>query len=941
MRVFDKRWVDGKETRVLNEKQTAIAQQKQEAIGEAFKDWIFKDPERRETLCRKYNDKFNNIRPREYDGSHINFVGMNPEISLRPHQRNAVAHILYGKNTLLAHCVGAGKTYEMVAAAMESKRLGLCQKSLFVVPNHLTEQWGGDFLRLYPGAKVLVATKKDFEPKRRRKFCARIATGDYDAVIIGHSQFEKIPLSPERQKVVIQDQIDEIIEAIREAKEDDGDRFTIKQMEKTKKNLEAKLKRLTESKKKDNVVTFEELGVDRLFVDEAHAFKNLFLHTKMSRVAGIAQTDAQKSSDMFGKCRYMDEITGGRGITFATGTPISNSMVELYTMMRYLQFDTLVKNGHRHFDNWAADFGEKVTAMELKPEGTGFRSKTRFAKFYNLPELMSIWKEAADIQTADMLNLPTPEAEYITVTTEPSTFQQEMVAELGERAEAVRNREVEPSVDNMLRITSDGRKLALDQRLQNPLLPDDSNSKVNACVRNIVKEWRDSTDIRGTQLVFCDLSTPKGDGKFNVYDDIKAKLIAQGIPQEEIAFIHDANTEAQKAELFAKVRRGQVRVLIGSTQKMGAGTNVQDRIVASHDLDCPWRPADLEQRAGRSLRQGNMNKKVRMYKYVTKGTFDAYNWGLVENKQKFIGQVMTSKSPARSAEDVDATALSYAEVKALATGDDRIREKMDLDVQVAKLKMLKANHAAMQYEMQDKALKYYPQQMAETKLFIEALGKDLPIVQAHPVKDDAFTMTVMGQVFTERKAAGEAILKACMLMDNPEKVVDLGEYRGFPMQLHCDGFKFKVTMKQHLTYTAELSDDPVGNVARINNALEGMAENLKRNETRLARLESELKNAQEEAERPFPKEEELRQKSARLTQLNRELEKPSNKGVNQHQNSDGRPNLEDGGAPARENPVSLPTQGNKPSIRDAIRAFTPPAPVSPSVEKGQRGEAAL
>ena len=941
VRVFDKRWVDGKETRVLNEKQTAIAQQKQEAIGEAFKDWIFKDPERRETLCRKYNDKFNNIRPREYDGSHINFVGMNPEISLRPHQRNAVAHILYGKNTLLAHCVGAGKTYEMVAAAMESKRLGLCQKSLFVVPNHLTEQWGGDFLRLYPGAKVLVATKKDFEPKRRRKFCARIATGDYDAVIIGHSQFEKIPLSPERQKVVIQDQIDEIIEAIREAKEDDGDRFTIKQMEKTKKNLEAKLKRLTESKKKDNVVTFEELGVDRLFVDEAHAFKNLFLHTKMSRVAGIAQTDAQKSSDMFGKCRYMDEITGGRGITFATGTPISNSMVELYTMMRYLQFDTLVKNGHRHFDNWAADFGEKVTAMELKPEGTGFRSKTRFAKFYNLPELMSIWKEAADIQTADMLNLPTPEAEYITVTTEPSTFQQEMVAELGERAEAVRNREVEPSVDNMLRITSDGRKLALDQRLQNPLLPDDSNSKVNACVRNIVKEWRDSTDIRGTQLVFCDLSTPKGDGKFNVYDDIKAKLIAQGIPQEEIAFIHDANTEAQKAELFAKVRRGQVRVLIGSTQKMGAGTNVQDRIVASHDLDCPWRPADLEQRAGRSLRQGNMNKKVRMYKYVTKGTFDAYNWGLVENKQKFIGQVMTSKSPARSAEDVDATALSYAEVKALATGDDRIREKMDLDVQVAKLKMLKANHAAMQYEMQDKALKYYPQQMAETKLFIEALGKDLPIVQAHPVKDDAFTMTVMGQVFTERKAAGEAILKACMLMDNPEKVVDLGEYRGFPMQLHCDGFKFKVTMKQHLTYTAELSDDPVGNVARINNALEGMAENLKRNETRLARLESELKNAQEEAERPFPKEEELRQKSARLTQLNRELEKPSNKGVNQHQNSDGRPNLEDGGAPARENPVSLPTQGNKPSIRDAIRAFTPPAPVSPSVEKGQRGEAAL
>ena len=940
VRVFDKKWVDGQEVRVLNEKETAIAQQRQEAIGEAFKDWIFKDPERREALCRKYNDKFNNIRPREYDGSHINFVGMNPEISLRTHQRNAVAHILYGKNTLLAHCVGAGKTYEMVAAAMESKRLGLCQKSLFVVPNHLTEQWGGDFLRLYPGAKVLVATKKDFEPKRRRKFCARIATGDYDAVIIGHSQFEKIPLSPERQKAVIEDQIDEIIEAIREAKEEDGDRFTVKQLEKTKKNLEAKLKRLTESKKKDNVVTFEELGVDRLFVDEAHSFKNLFLHTKMSRVAGIAQTDAQKSSDMFGKCRYMDEITGGRGITFATGTPISNSMVELYTMMRYLQFDTLVKNGHRHFDNWAADFGEKVTAMELKPEGTGFRSKTRFAKFYNLPELISIWKEAADIQTADMLNLPVPEAEYITVTTEPSAFQQEMVAELGERAESVRNRLVDPSVDNMLRITSDGRKLALDQRLQNPLLPDDPNSKVNACVKNIIKEWRDSADIRGTQLVFCDLSTPKGDGKFNVYDDIKTKLIAQGIPQEEIAFIHDANTEAQKAELFAKVRRGQVRVLIGSTQKMGAGTNVQDRIVASHDLDCPWRPADLEQRAGRSLRQGNMNKKVRMYKYVTKGTFDAYNWGLVENKQKFIGQVMTSKSPARSAEDVDATALSYAEVKALATGDDRIREKMDLDVQVAKLKMLKANHTAMQYEMQDKALKYYPQKMAETRLFIEALGKDLPIVQAHPVKEDAFTMTVMGQVFTERKAAGEAIIKACMLMSDPEKPFDLGDYRGFPMQLHCDGSKFKVTMKQHLTYTAELSDDPVGNVARINNALETMAENLKRNETRLVRLEAELKNAQEEAERPFPKEDELRQKSARLNQLNRELEKPSNKGAGQHQNGDDRPGAEVGEAPVREPQALAVMDGGKPSIRQALRDFNTPAPVHSGMEQGQRREAA-
>ena len=956
-RVFDTKWVDGKETRVLNEKQTMIAQQKQEAICEAFKEWIFKDPERREALCRKYNTTFNNIRPREYDGSHIRFAGMNPEISLRPHQKNAVAHILYGKNTLLAHCVGAGKTFEMVAAAMESKRLGLCRKSLFVVPNHLTEQWGGDFLRLYPGAKVLVATKKDFEPARRKKFCARIATGDYDAVIIGHSQFEKIPLSPERQKAVIEDQIDEIVTAIQEAKEEDGDKFTVKQMEKTKKKLEAKLERLSAKEKKDNVVTFEELGVDRLFVDEAHSFKNLFLHTKMSRVAGIAQTDAQKSSDMYGKCRYMDELTGGRGITFATGTPVSNSMVELYTMMRYLQFDTLEKNGHRHFDSWAADFGEKVTAMELKPEGTGFRSKTRFAKFYNLPELISIWKEAADIQTADMLKLPVPEAEYITVTTEPSAFQQEMVAELGDRAETVRNRLVEPYEDNMLKITSDGRKLALDQRLQNPLLPDDPDSKVNTCIKNIFQEWQDSTDIRGTQLIFCDLSTPgkarpiemvpTGDDSFamaafqNVYEDIRQKLVNLGIPPAEIAFIHDANTEAQKAELFAKVRRGQVRVLLGSTQKMGAGTNVQDRIVASHDLDCPWRPADLEQRAGRSLRQGNMNKKVRMYKYVTKGTFDAYNWGLVESKQKFIGQIMTGKSPARSVEDVDATALSYAEVKALATGDDRIREKMELDVQVTKLKMLKANHTTQQYDMQDKALKYYPQKIAETKLFIEALGKDLPIVEAHPVKDDAFTMTVMGQTFTERKDAGEAIIKACMLMSDPEKPMDIGEYRGFPMQLHCDGSKFRITMKQNLTYTAELADDAVGNVARINNALEGMADKIKAHEARLVTLEKELANAQEESERPFPKEDELREKSARLTQLNRELEKPKVKIVEQSQEDADEQNLEGDEAPAPEPPKLSVIGGDKPSIRAAIRSYTPPAPASPSMEKSQRREATL
>ena len=941
VRVFDTKWVDGKETRVLNEKQTVIAQQKQEAICEAFKDWIFKEPERRETLCKKYNEMFNNIRPREYDGSHIRFSGMTPEINLRPHQKNAVAHILYGKNTLLAHCVGAGKTFEMIAAAMESKRLGLCQKSLFVVPNHLTEQWGGDFLRLYPGAKVLVATKKDFEPARRKRFCARIATGDYDAVIIGHSQFEKIPLSPERQRAVIVDQINEIIDAIADAKENNGERYTIKQMEKTKKNLETKLEKLAAQNKKDGVVTFEELGVDRLFVDEAHGFKNLFLHTKMRNVAGIAQTDAQKSSDMFGKCRYMDEITGGRGVTFATGTPVSNSMVELYTMMRYLQFSTLEENGHRHFDSWAADFGEKVTAMELKPEGTGFRSKTRFAKFYNLPELISIWKEAADIQTADMLKLPVPESEYITVTTEPSEFQQKMVAELGERAEAVRDHQVDPTVDNMLRITSDGRKLALDQRLQNPLLPDDPDSKVNACVKNVFQVWQESAEIHGTQLLFCDLSTPKGDGSFNVYDDIKTKLTARGVPAEEIAFIHDANTEAQKAELFSKVRKGQVRILIGSTQKMGAGTNVQDRIVASHDLDCPWRPADLEQRAGRSLRQGNMNQTVKMFRYVTKETFDAYNWGLVESKQKFIGQIMTGKSPARSIEDVDATALSYAEVKALATGDDRIREKMDLDVQVSKLKMLKANHTAQQYEMQDKALKYYPRKIAETKLFIEALNKDLPVAQAHPVKDDAFSMTVMDRTYTERKEAGEAIIKACMLMSDPEKPMDIGEYRGFPMQIHCDGSKFRVSMKRNLTYTAELGDDAVGNVTRINNALEGMEDKIKAHEARLVTLEGELENARDEAERPFPKEDELRQKSARLAQLNRELEKPKSQAVKQSQEDTPERDSEGGEAPARGTSEPSTPRGDKPSIRATLRSYEPPAPVSAGPEKRNFREAAL
>lgn len=922
VRIFDTVHDSEGEHRVFNAKETAIAQQKQEAIGEEFKSWIFKDPERREALTKKYNELFNATRPREYDGSHIRFSGMNPEIALRPHQENAVAHIMYGHNTLLAHCVGAGKTYEMIAAAMESKRLGLCQKSLFVVPNHLTEQWGGDFLRLYPGANVLVATKKDFEPARRKKFCARIATGDYDAVVIGHTQFEKIPLSPQRQEAIIRDQIAEVVDAIQDAKDNDGERYTIKQMEKTKKNLEAKLKKLSADGKKDSVVTFEELGVDRLFVDEAHGFKNLFLHTKMRNVAGISQTEAQKSTDMFGKCRYMDELTGGRGITFATGTPVSNSMVELYTMMRYLQYDTLQKNGHGHFDNWAADFGEKVTAIELSPEGTGFRSKTRFARFFNLPELMSIWKESADIQTADMLKLPVPEAEYITVTTEPSEHQQAMVAELADRADAVRKGDVEPNIDNMLKITSDGRKLALDQRLQNPLLPDDPDSKVNACVKNIFDTWEESTPVKGTQLVFCDLSTPHYDGTFNVYDDIKNKLMERGIPPEEIAFIHDANTETQKAELFSKVRKGQVRVLIGSTQKMGAGTNVQDRIVASHDLDCPWRPADLEQRAGRTLRQGNNNKKVKMFKYVTKGTFDAYNWGLVENKQKFIGQIMTSKSPARSAEDIDATALSYAEVKALATGDERIKEKMDLDIQVAKLKLLKSNHTAQQYEMQDKAVKYYPQKIGQASLLIEGMKADLPIVQAHPIGEDSFSMTVMGTVFTERKEAGEAIIAACKTMTDPDQELLLGEYRGFPMKLSLHGTTFKVSMKQNLSYSADLSNDPSGNITRINNALEKIPDSIKGQESQLATLQTELENAREEAERPFPKEDELKTKSARLSQLNIELD------------------MDQGGAdePAREAADAQAQAVGKPSILKALKQFDAPPPVCADRERNQERE---
>ena len=967
-RVYDE---DAEGNRILNPKHTAIAQQKAEAIDQAFRDWIFKDPERRADLCATYNRIFNSKRPREYNGDHITFAGMNPEIKLEPHQRNAVARMLYGGNALLAHCVGAGKTYEMTAAAMESKRLGLCQKSLFVVPNHLTEQWGSDFLALYPGAKVLVATKKDFKPKNRKKFCARIATGDYDAVIIGHSQFEMIPLSPERQAQVIEDQISEIMDAIREAKAQKEENWSIKQMEGTRKDLEAKLKKLTD-KKKDDTVTFEELGIDRLFVDEAHYYKNLFLHTKMRNVAGIAQTEAQKSSDMFGKCRYLDELTGGRGVTFATGTPVSNSMVELYTMMRYLQFDMLEEAGLSHFDDWAAMFGEKVSAVELKPEGTGFRSKTRFARFYNLPELMNLWKEAADIQTAEMLKLPVPEAEYITVTTEPSAAQKEMVQSLAERAEAVRNGDVKPNVDNMLKITSDGRKLALDQRLMNPLLGDDPNSKVNACVKNVFEIWQESTPTKGAQLVFCDLSTPKGRSEnkkprkskvreiiemvmgrnpdeveedaegvkleMGVYDDIRAKLIAKGVPAEEIAFIHDAHTEAQKAELFAKVRSGQVRVLLGSTQKMGAGTNVQKRLVASHDLDCPWRPADLEQRAGRIVRRGNDNKKVKIFRYVTKGTFDAYNWGLVENKQKFIGQIMTGKSPARSIEDVDATALSYAEVKMLATGDPRIKEKMELDIQVAKLKMLKANHMAQKYEMEDMVIKHYPRKMAEARMFIRALTEDMQIRDMHPVKDDAFSMTVRGKTYTERKAAGEAILAACKSMTDPDKPLDLGQFRGFPMQVFLKGEKFIVTMKQNLTYMAELADEPLGNVIRISNALEKIADNLENQKRGLVTLEGNLENAKEEAARPFPQEEELAAKAARLSELNAELD---NGGKERDQGNDLEPEQEDGGTPPQANPAPPTAEGDKPSIRAALKSYTPPAPVAAGPEKSHHRGAVL
>ena len=861
---------DGTTSRVFNAKETMLAQQKQEQIREAFKDWIWKDPARRADLCQKYNELYNAIRPRSYNGEHIRFSGMNPEISLRPHQRNAVARMLYGGNSLLAHCVGAGKTFEIVAAAMESKRLGLAKKSLVVVPNHLTEQWGADFLRLYPGANVLVATKKDFEPANRKKFCSRIATGDYDAVVIGHSQFEKIPLSPERQKAILQEQIDQVIDGIQEAKAQDGERYTIKQLEKSRKNLETRMKKLNDQSRKDDVITFEELGVDKLFVDEAHGFKNLFLATKMRNVAGIGQSEAQKSSDMFAKCRYLDEITGGRGVVFATGTPVSNSMVELYTMMRYLQYDLLKSSGLEHFDSWAANFGETITALEMAPEGTGFRSKTRFAKFFNLPELMAMWREAADIQTADMLRLPVPAAEKITEVTTPSDFQRDLVADLGERAEAVRNREVEPREDNMLKITSDGRKLALDQRLSDPTLPDDPESKVNACVRNVLQVWRDTEEIKGTQLVFCDLSTPKGDGSFNVYDDMKQKMMAQGVPPEEIAFIHDAKTEVQKAELFAKVRKGQVRVLLGSTAKMGAGTNVQTRLTALHHLDCPWRPADIEQREGRILRQGNMNQTVKIYKYVTENTFDAYNWSILENKQKFIGQLMSGKNPSRSCEDVDEAALSYAEVKALASGDPRIIEMTDLDSQVTKLKLLKANHEGQRYMLEDRLIQFFPKAINGTKEQIQGLEGDLAVLQAHPQPDkEHFSITVAGQTYTERKAAGQAIIDACTKMTDVSQRVELGEYRGFPMTLWADTAtqKFQVTMKQNLSHTIELGSDPVGNIARLDNALAAIAENLEQNKGKLENLTAQMEEAKLEVKRPFPQEQELVEKTSRLNVL--------------------------------------------------------------------------
>ena len=872
VRIFDYIEDDeGRKKAVLNKKETAIAQSKQEMIKQEFQDWIWSDPERRERLCKSYNEKFNSVRPREYDGSHIIFNGMNPEIELREHQKNAVAHILYGGNTLLAHAVGAGKTFEMVAAAQESKRLGLCNKSLFVVPNHLTEQWAAEYLQLYPAANILVATKKDFETKNRKKFCGRIATGDYDAVIIGHSQFEKIPMSIERQRAILEQQLEEITGGIAELKRNRGENFSIKQLEKSKKSIKQKLDKLNDQTKKDDVVTFEELGVDRLFVDESHYYKNLYLYTKMRNVGGIAQTEAQKSSDLFMKCRYLDEITGGRGTVFATGTPISNSMVELYTIQRYLQYNTLVKNGLQHFDAWASTFGETITAVELTPEGTGYRAKTRFAKFYNLPELMAMFKEIADIKTADMLNLPVPEAKYHNIAVKPSEMQKEMVASLAERAEQVRGGGVDSSVDNMLKITNDGRKLALDQRMLNDMLPDFEGSKINACVDNIYRIWKENIDKKSAQLVFCDLSTPKNDGTFSVYNDIRKKLIERGIPESEVKFIHEADTDMKKKELFQKTRKGEVRVLLGSTQKMGAGTNVQDKLIALHDVDCPWRPSDLEQRSGRIVRQGNENPQVEIYRYVTEQTFDAYLYQLVEGKQKFASQIMTSKSPVRSAEDIDETALSYAEIKMLATGNPYIKEKMDLDIQVQKLKMLKSNFLSEKYGLEDKVIKFYPQQIAYLKSRVEGLTKDVETAKSHPkpIDEQPLGMMVSGVSYSEKAKAGQAIINACKSMNSPD-AIPLGEYRGFQMELYFDTVQrnYVVKLKGETSRDVPLGDDSHGNIVRIDNGIERFEEALADTENSLENTEKQFETAKQEIEKPFTKEEELRAKTARLDELN-------------------------------------------------------------------------
>ena len=868
-RVYDTIVEDGKEKRVLNQNETTLAQQKQQAIKDAFAGWVWKDPQRRTLLVKRYNELFNSTRPREYDGSHIHFVGMNPEINLREHQRNAVAHVLYGGNTLLAHEVGAGKSFEMAASAMESKRLGLCQKSLFVVPNHLTEQWASEFLRLYPNAKLLVTSKKDFEPANRKRFCARIATGDYDAVIIGHSQFEKIPLSAERQARIIEDQIEEIEKAIAEAKEQSGEHFTVKQMEKTRKTLEVKLKKLQSTDRKDDVVTFEQLGVDRLFVDESQNYKNLYLYTKMRNVAGLSTSEAQKSSDMFGKCRYLDEVTGGRGVIFATGTPISNSMTEMYTLMRYLQYSTLQQKQLTHFDAWASTFGETTTAIELAPEGTGYRARTRFAKFFNLPELMNMFKEAADIKTSDQLHLPVPEAKFETVVVKPSEIQQDMVKSLSERAAEVHSGAVDPSVDNMLKITSDGRKIGLDQRLMNPLTPDDPDSKLNACVDNVLRIWNETKEDNLTQLIFCDMSTPKGDGSFNVYDDIRTKLLAAGVPESEVEFIHNADTEGKKADLFSKVRSGKVRVLLGSTAKMGAGTNVQTLLVAVHHLDVGWRPSDMTQRNGRIIRQGNKNKQVYVYNYVTEGTFDAYLWQTLENKQKFISQIMTSKSPMRSCDDVDEQALSYAEVKALCAGDPRIREKMDLDVQVAKLKVLRSDYQNQKYRLEDKLLKHYPEEIQKAKNRIAALKNDAQIADAHPQDKENFCgMTIKGMVFDEKKAAGERLMLACKEMPNADMML-LGTYRGFELNIRFDSFKneHQIVLRGELSYPVPLGDDPRGNIVRLDNAIGNFADRIADAEAALDSLEQQKQAAEVEIAKPFAQEEELQTKSARLAEL--------------------------------------------------------------------------